>query len=700
MGPIPSFFKLPVITRYRLATAAGAVIMGLTTLGRLFFDTLAAEDVLFYSRLGCVIGMALFAGFAHLLPVVRRYPHGFIFIAWAPLITHITLVTYYADIEPGLLLAGVIGIGITAALMDSAAWLKTLLTTWCLSILAAIWSVVDPQTSQVTASIIIIATCIFSFFVTSGFAGSRQELDRLAAILEESQSFSGVGAWQKNLITNQVTWTKTTYDILEIPYDEAPDTEHTERLLVPDEDSDLHRATQHMLATGEPYDVVDQIVTQTGKHIWIHARGKVTLENGVPVRAMGVFTDITEQVEREQALTEAKEDAEAAATARAQFMANMSHEIRTPMNGVLGMASMLAQEELPVKARHLVEVIRTSGESLLNIINDILDFAKLEAGKLELERRPFSIETMVHNAVQMVRHAIDEKNINLNVYLPNKLGEAQQNYLGDDIRIQQVLLNLLSNAVKFTQKGDITVSAASKPRESGGHWLAISVSDTGVGVPQDKLESLFDAFTQADASTTREYGGTGLGLAICRELVEVMGGTIEAHSKEGLGSTFTFRVPIAMTDQPVVAVDIEAHHATAAAATAVESAAEEAPESALRILLAEDNPVNQKVAAMMLQKLGYATQVADNGREAVEAVQAATFDVVFMDLQMPELDGLAATRAIRANAEIEQPCIIALTANAMDEDKRRCFEAGMDYFLAKPMRMNDLKDAIDNVATG
>ncbi len=698
MVSLPSFFKLPILTRYRLATAAGAVVMGLTTIAHLALGGFAYDDVLIYSRVGSVLGMALFAMFAHLIPQARRNPSGFLFAAWAPLIGHMTLMIYFSNIEPGLLLGGVVAIGITAAMTDSKPWLKILLLTWCGCLLAAIWSVLEPATSPVTASIIVIAACVFSFLLTLGFSASRQELERLATILEESQSFSGVGAWQKNLITNHTTWTKTTYDILEIPYDVAATTEYASRLLVSEEDSKLHRATQTMLATGEPYDVVDQIRTSTGKAIWIHARGKVRLEDGVPVRAMGVFTDITEQVEREQALTLAKEEAEAAATARAQFIANMSHEIRTPMNGVLGMASMLAQEELKPEAKRLVDVIRASGESLLDIINDILDFSKLEAGKLKLESRPFTVESLVESSIDVVRSTMEEKGLNLSVYLPTPGDDGPTTYLGDDNRIRQVMVNLLSNAVKFTERGDITVNVAAKPRENDDHWLAVSVSDTGVGIPAAKQASLFEAFTQADASTTREYGGTGLGLAICRELVEQMHGSIEVHSKSGMGSTFTFRVPLKVTAQAPVAAESVEKTCASVSDISVDGAGEE--DKPLKILLAEDNPVNQKVAAMMLKKLGYATEVADNGREAVEAVEHTDFDVIFMDLQMPELDGIQATQAIRANTNIAQPCIIALTANAMDEDKRRCFEAGMDYFVAKPMRLADLQEAINQAAAG
>ncbi len=695
---MPSFFRLPVLTRYQLVAGVAAVIMAMGTLGRYFLDGLAADDVLIYSRVGTAGAFALFASCAHLFAYVRRNPHGFIFAATAPLICHVTLTVYFMHIEPSILIAAVVGIGISAAMIDSKPWLRTILFTWTVALLAAIWSVLEPQTSPVTASIIIIASSVFSFFMTTEFNESRHELERLAAVLEESQSFSGVGAWQKNLVTNQTTWTKTTYDILEMPYDAQANTDLTSRLLGSEEDSKLHRATQTMLATGEPYDVVDQIRTASGREIWIHARGKVRLEDGVPIRAMGVFTDITEQVEREQALTLAKEEAEAAATARAQFMANMSHEIRTPMNGVLGMTSMLAQEELKPEAQRLVEVIRTSGESLLDIIDDILDFSKLETGNLELESRPFSVASVVEDAVDAVRQRINEKHLSLSVYLPTPGDESPTTYLGDDTRIRQVMVNLLSNAVKFTDRGEITVSVTAKPREHDDHWLAVSISDTGVGIPAAKQATLFDAFTQADASTTREYGGTGLGLAISRELVEQMNGSIEVHSKSGMGSTFTFRVPLKVTTQaPVAAVTVGRASAPVAEVTVDEPVEEDKP---LKILLAEDNPVNQKVAAMMLKKLGYATEVADNGREAVEAAEHTHFDVIFMDLQMPELDGIQATQAIRANENIAQPCIIALTANAMDEDKRRCFEAGMDYFVAKPMRMADLQDAINQAATG
>jgi CheY-like chemotaxis protein len=341
----------------------------------------------------------------------------------------------------------------------------------------------------------------------------------------------------------------------------------------------------------------------------------------------------------------------------------------------------LAQADLDPHSKAHVEVIRASGESLLAIINDILDFAKLEAGKLRLERRAFNLEALICGAFDVIRPLADEKNLDLSYQLPPDDG---LDYKGDEHRLRQVLVNFLSNAVKFTDEGGVKISVDATALGSGRRTLSISIIDTGIGIDKRKQEDVFRAFSQEDASTTREYGGTGLGLSICQELVGHMGGEISLQSERGKGSTFTFQVPLPTCDRQSPE-DREI------------SEPEISPMAkSLRILLAEDNPVNQKVAVMMLNKLGYEAEVADNGKQAIAAAEVQDFDVILMDLQMPEIDGLEATRIIRSNPDIHQPQIIALTANAMAEDKRQCLQAGMDQFVAKPMRLKDLQDAITN----
>ncbi|MFO0652366.1 MAG: ATP-binding protein [Polyangiales bacterium] len=378
------------------------------------------------------------------------------------------------------------------------------------------------------------------------------------------------------------------------------------------------------------------------------------------------LSEAQERLERLNAdLATARDAAEAGARARSEFVAVISHEIRTPMNAVIGMTSLLQDTGLAATQQEYVDTIRASGEALLTLLNDTLDYSKLDAGRVELESLAFEPRVEARVVVEMMRGAAQARGNVLTLNVEESMPRALRS---DPGRIRQVLLNLVSNAVKFTSHGAIDVDLALEGADT--RWLRVSVRDTGIGIAPEKLSTVFDAFTQADASTTRRFGGTGLGLAISRRLATILGGTLTVESTLGRGATFTLRVPV----EPAQVSDAER----------VDAPSAEAPAASARVLVAEDNAVNQKVITLMLKRLGHRVDAVANGAEALEALSRAPYDLVLMDVQMPEMDGLEATRQLRARGDRVR--VVALTANVSGDDRARCTAAGMDDFLSKPVR--------------
>ena len=413
-------------------------------------------------------------------------------------------------------------------------------------------------------------------------------------------------------------------------------------------------------------------------------------EDGMIDHCIANVLDISERKTMEEDLARAKERAEAATRAKGQFLATMSHEIRTPLNAIIGMSRLLSESELAPEDKTHAEIIHTSSETLLSIVDDVLDFSKIEAGHLELEQVPFDPQFIANSCVQMLALKAGEKGLemetNFGPGLPTQV-------IGDPARLRQILGNLLNNAVKFTEKGTITVNVTLEDQDVGNVLLRFEVIDTGIGIPEERRNRLFKSFSQVDASTSRNFGGTGLGLVISKQLAELMGGTADFESQVGEGSTFWFTALFGKcTDEESTETDQKVRDTVAK--KEMLSAAE------TQILLVEDNRVNQKVAKAILRKLGFKADIAENGLKALKALAEKDYHIVLMDVQMPEMDGLEATQRIRAgqdnvrNADIP---IIAMTAHAFREDRDRCLKAGMQDYVTKPIRPEQLSKAIHNL---
>ncbi|HEU4838586.1 MAG TPA: ATP-binding protein [Micavibrio sp.] len=525
--------------------------------------------------------------------------------------------------------------------------------------------------------------------VSTAEANLRDSEERLRLAIRGSND--GIFDW--NFKTHQIYWSPQYKAMLGYDDSEIRGEEETFRRLLHPEDSESFWENFNNYINGNlsEFSCVFRMIHKSGRQVWIHGRGKALFdENGQPQRFIGAHTDISYIKEHERLIREERDRAEKASQAKGEFLAHMSHEIRTPLTAVSGIAEIFSQSKnfADGAQKKLVETLKTSTESLKELITDILDFSKIESGEIELHHQKFSLPELFDQVISMMSVKAGEKFLDFTFDYSGIEGTI---FNGDKQRIRQILINLIGNAIKFTEKGYVTVRARIEP-VGDAHILRINIQDSGIGIPEASLPHIFEKFRQADASVSRRYGGTGLGLPISKSLAEIMGGTIRAESEVGRGSTFSLVLPFTST-----IADPEVDMGEVIRLQKLNDRLRAVIGEKNKILLVEDYEGNIVVLSYILNALDCEFDVAKTGLEALQLWKGHHYDLILMDIQMPEMDGLTATRTIRKMEEeqsLARTPVIGLTAHALVADKQKCIDAGMDDYLSKPIIEADLKAAI------
>jgi signal transduction histidine kinase/CheY-like chemotaxis protein len=546
----------------------------------------------------------------------------------------------------------------------------------------------NPMTAIACVTSVMLIGCVIALF-RADRARRRVDLatQRRESYYRHAEQVGHIGHWRIERASGAIQWSDEVSAILGLPVGTKPSLEEELRRFHPDDWEGPRMLVEQSLRECRDWEIGHRFLRPTGEVRYVRSLGVCERDaKGEPEAMFGVIIDVTE-------LEFPRREAEAASASQAAFLANMSHEIRTPMNGVMGFVELLMDSRLDAKQRRHLLLVQESAQALLKLLNDILDLSKIEAGQLDINAEPSDVRHDIKQCVRLMTPAAEQKGLTLRVTFADGFPDC---VLIDGLRLRQVLFNLLGNAVKFTHQGAVSVALSEAIGPTGSRIILIKVADTGVGIAEERKAAIFDAFVQADASTSRRFGGSGLGLSISRSLVALMGGTIALDSFEDEGTLVTLSLPLDEVVVPARA-PIKSVHPNPAANSILEASTR----VQASILLVEDIDINQELITEMLTRLGHSVDLAGNGAEALAMArrlefEPAAWDVILMDIQMPVMDGLAATRAIRAlGGRAATIPILALTANAFAIEMQQCRDAGMNDHIAKPSGFAQLKQAVE-----